>query len=327
MRKLIAANERLLARYRAAHGYPGYAETAEVILLEYPLASFGPTLNGQRLFLMDAALRIEQGELQAVLADLGKEISLGRRMLAGSRTLIGKLIANRHLNRSVLFASDVLAGRREQAGEGGQELQAVLQPLTPAERQLGDTIRYEFRLAKTGLEYHLQYPLQFNDIGYWAESWYGRALFQPNATFNYLYLSYKAPHMADMAPAGQMDAVLSKGKSEIPEIPDWTLFYDPVGKTQVRDMVPDLSEYTKRMHDLDALVRLAALQAEIVAKGVKDEDVPQFLAVADKRYANPWTEKPMQWDPKARQIYFEPRTKRYQDDKTGGVVGRVAISL
>ena len=70
-----------------------------------------------------------------------------------------------------------------------------------------------------------------------------------------------------------------------------------------------------------------AFGAEIVAKNVKDEDVPQLLAAADKRYANPWTEKPMQWDPSARQIYFEPRSKRYQDDKTGGVAGRVSISL
>jgi len=327
MRKLVAANERLLARYRAAYGYPGYAETAEVFIFEYPLSSFGPILNGQRLFLMDAALRIDRGELQAVIADLGKEIAFSRRMLAGSRTLIGKMIAGRHLNRAVLFAADVLANRREQAGAGARELQSVLQPLTPAERELGDVMRYEARLMKTGMEHNLRYPSRYDDAGYWAESWIGRALLQFNATFNNVYLSYKASQLADKAPASQMDAVLSKGKSAIPVPPDWTLFYNPVGKMQVQDMVPNLSEYTRRMHDLDALVRLVALQAEIVAKSVKDEDVPQFLAAADKLYANPWTEKPMQWDPKARQIYFEPRTQRYRDDKTGGVAGRVSISL
>ncbi len=75
------------------------------------------------------------------------------------------------------------------------------------------------------------------------------------------------------------------------------------------------------MHDLDGLVRLVALHSEIVAKGVKDEDVPQFFTAADKRYANPWTEKPMQWDAKARQLYFEPQSRRYKDDMTGGRPG------
>ena len=34
-----------------------------------------------------------------------------------------------------------------------------------------------------------------------------------------------------------------------------------------------------------------------------------------------------EWDAKARQLYFEPHSKRYQEDKTGGTAGRVAVTL
>jgi hypothetical protein len=327
MRKLVADNERLIGRYRAAHAYSAYAEPVDGRLFEYPTPIFSVS-NVQRLFLMDAALRLEQGEREAVLADLGKDIALGRRMLDGARSVMGKMVAYRHVSRSVLFAADVLARHREQAGAAGLELQALLQPLTPPERQIGDTIRHEFRGTKLGTEHMVQYPSEMLGADNWALSWIGRALFQPNASFNYIYLRYQAQHAADLVPAGQLDATLLKGAPKEPDPSAWTRLYDPVGKNNVRvDFLVDFSDYIRRMHDFDALVRLAALQAEIVAKNVKDEDVPQFLAAADKRYANPWTEKPMQWDPKSRQIYFEPVSKIYKDDKPGGVAGRVSISL
>jgi len=340
MRKLVAANERLIARYRATHAYPAYAEPADGLLWDYFYVTpgFSVVLSAQRLFLMDAALRLQQGELKAVLADLGKEIALCRRMLAGSRSLLDKHIANRCLARSALFASEVLGRHREQAGAAGLELQELLQPLTPSERQVGDAIRHDFRGTKLGLEHLMQYPSQplatdfWTDKGVWTGSWFGRALIQPNATFNHIYHLHKAKHAADMAPVGQLDAALLKAASEVPEPSVWTMFYNPVGKQLVHlftdaEVIPDFSEHIKRMHDLDALVRLVALQAEIVAKGVKDEDMLQFLAATDKRYANPWTGKPMQWDPKARQIYFEPRSKLYQNDKIGGAAGRTGVTL
>lgn len=324
-RKFVADHALLLARYRVLHAYPGYAETMDYSDLGQPFPPFGPVLSAQRVFHVDAALRLVQGEVDTVLADLEKEIAFLRRLLAGSNLLIGKMVANRLLQRSTLMASDVMARHREAAASRAAGLAQALQPLAAEERRMDAALRHEFRFLRNSFLHILRYPELAGD------SWImglARLFFAPNATANAEHPFRKSWLDADALPATKLAGV-HKQASAAPQPPAWMAWYNPVGKILV---LPSLDgnafeAYIKAMHDLDGAVRLVALQAEIVAKNVKDEDVPQFLAAADKRYANPWTEKPMQWDPKTRQIYFEPRSKRYQDDKTGGVAGRVSISL
>jgi len=324
-RKFVADYALLLARYRALHAYPGYAETMEYSDLGQPFPPLVPVLSAQRAFHVDAALRLAQGEVDAVLADLEKEIAFLRRMLAGSNLLIGRMVANRLLQRSTLMASDIMARHREAASSRAAGLAQALQPLAAEERRMDAALRHEFRFLRNSFLHILQYPELAGD------SWImglARLFFAPNATANAEHPFRKSWLDADALPATGLAGV-HKQASAAPQSPAWMAWYNPIGKLLV---LPSLDgnafeAYIKAMHDLDGVVRLVALQSEIVAKGVKDEDLPQFLAAADKRYANPWTEKAMQWDAKTRQLYFEPGSKRYQDDKTGGVAGRVAISL
>jgi hypothetical protein len=324
-RKLVADFALLLARYRALLGYPGYAEPMEYSDVEQPFPPFTPVISAQRAFHLDAALRLAQGETDAVLAELEKEIAFLRRMLAGSDLLIGKMVANRLLQRSTLMASDVLARHREAAASRAASLAQALQPLSAQERQMDTALRHEFRFQKNGFDLMLRYP------GLTGESWivgWARLFYQPNATAN-LELPYRKAALDAAALPATALAAPRKQAGKPPDPPVWMAWYNPVGKILVLPSLKDLTfeHFILSMHDLDGLVRLVALQSEIVAKGVKDENVPQFIAAADTRYSNPWTEKPMQWDAKARQLYFEPRSKRYQDDKTGGAAGRVAVTL
>lgn len=246
-------------------------------------------------------------------------------MLAGSNLLIGKMVVNALLQRSTLMVSDVLARHREAAASRAASLAQALQPLSAQERQMDTALRHEFRFQKNGFDLMLRYPGLAGEP--WITGW-ARLFYQPNATANMELPYRKAALDAAALPATAL-AAPHKQAGTLPDPPVWMAWYNPVGKILVLPSLKDLTfeHFIQSMHDLDGLVRLVALQSEIVAKGVKGEDVPQFIAVANERYANPWTEKPMQWDAKARQLYFEPRSKRYQDDKTGGTAGRVAVTL
>ena len=324
-RKLVADFALVLARYRALPGYPGYAETMDYTDIEQPFPPYMPVISAQRAFHLDAALRLAQGETDAVLADLEKEIAFLRRMLGGSNLLIGRMVANRLLQRSTLMASDVLARHRDAAASRAAGLAQALQPLSAQERQMDTALRHEFRFQKSGFDLMLRHPELAGEP--WITGW-ARLFYLPNATAN-MEMPYRKAALETAALPATTLAAPRKPAGALPDPPVWMAWYNPVGKIFVLPSLKDLSfeTYVQAMHDLDGLVRLVALQSEIVAKGVKDEDVPQFVAAADKRYANPWTEKPMQWDAKARQLYFEPQSRRYKDDKTGGTAGRVAVTL
>jgi len=82
------------------------------------------------------------------------------------------------------------------------------------------------------------------------------------------------------------------------------MVYNPIGKFIIDDALPAFYGYTNRGHNLDGLVRLVALKLLVKEKAVPDPQVEQLLGTAGTRYADPYTNGPMQWDGKKRSIYF-----------------------
>lgn len=329
-RKIVAEHQLLLTRYRALHAYPAYAETWSGMVIDYPLPAYQAPLTVQKLFFVEVALRAQEGDIEGALAAVESDISLGRRMLAGSHTLIHKMVASRHLTRSVLFLADVFSSYRDRIGARAVPLRSVINPLTEEERRLATALRNEFFFATKAIEHEMRRadPAATGQEFDWMFSMFARPLYQPNATANRVYFTGHTLYTElDGVPAARFDEVAAKVKAARPEFPDWTAFYNPIGKIMVEVGAVNFEQYLLRMHDLDALVRLVALHIEIVAKEVKHEDVPQFLAGADKRFVNPYTGKPFDWDAKARQLHFQPRSMRFKQDKTDGGEGRLAVTL
>ena len=315
-RDVVAAHRALLARYRALLAYPEYVETQQLLHPETPLVPFVPLSAAQRVFFVDAALALRAGRAEGLAADLERSLALSRRMLAGSRTVIGKMIAAAHARRAVQFTSELLASPSAWARRHAGWLAEALAPLSPAELRLGEVLGMEFRMQLSVLR-ECGAELAPRALCYFL---------QPNATANMDYHRYYQPFTElDAAPPEKLDAMRRALKARDLSDPPWWLAYNPVGKLLSANAHPDWSDYVVRTHDVDALMRLVALQAAIVASGTAAERIPELAAVRERRYADPYTAQPMQWDASRRQLYFEPRSPGVL--KGGGVPGRYAVTF
>jgi hypothetical protein len=293
---LVDEHALLLQRYRRLLEYPEYLETHRIAHYETPYPAFLPLTAAQSLFHVQSALGLAQGRALHVAYDLERSIRFSRRMLAGSTTMLGKMVASAHARRAALFASESLPAiaRADRAALG--RLARALAPLSPGERSLAEAHRSE--LAKfTSVLGICDQP-----AGLWGVV--NCHFFQPNATLNRKYFALQKPLLApDASPAREA------------ALPWWSLAYNPVGKVLIHsDAGVGPWDYIARVHDLDALLRAVALQATVGARGLKGPELAAFL---DKSGVD--------WDPGRREIFFEPRAGSRM--KTLGTARRFSVDF
>lgn len=313
-------NAAVIARYRRVLAYPAYAEVANPRLYSYPVPRYLGFSNAQRFFLLDTTQQLERGELDEALASLHSEIVFARRMLAGSRTLLHKMVAAAELQRTAVFTSDALTAYRAQIGPRAAALAEALRPLTPEERALTPALRTELVMNASALDPALW---RGENKVYGVDAKLLRSFYQHNATVNMIYRITRAWSDVDNTPATELGAAFIRVKEAEPEFSVRRAIYNPVGKALFFNNLPRLTPYFERIHDTDALVRLVGLQAEIVAQDVKADDVAAFA----KRSADPYTGKPFAWDANTKQLWFEPHNPNVREQKIGGTANRVAITL
>lgn len=319
-RPALNDNAAVVARYRRVLSYPGYLEAVEPQVSSYPLPRYLAFTNAQRFFLLDIAQHLERGEIDTALAALRDEIAFDRRMLAGSRTFFHKSVAAAQLQRTAVFAADVLATYREPIGPRAATLTEALKPLTAEERGVTAALRTEFVTAASALD---PVRLRTEELGLGVDKKLLRPFYQHRATVNMIHRLTQAWIEVDNASAADVGTALLKAKEAEPQFSVRRAIYNPVGKLLVLHNLPQFNAYFERVHDTDALVRLVSLQADIVAQDVKPDDVPAF----SKRTPNPYTGKPYAWDASTRQLSFEPRNQNIREQKIGGAAGRVAVTL
>ena len=319
-RPALKDNAPIVARYKRVLSYPGYAEAIDPQLYTYPLPRYIAFANAQRFFLLDVAQRLENGEIDEALAALRDEIAFDRRMLAGSRTFLHKMVAAAQLQRTALFVSDVLNAYRVQIGPRAAALAESLKPLTTEERALTPALRTELVTAASALD-----PVRWraDELRLGVDKKLLQPFYQHRATVNMIYRVTQAWIEVDNASAADVGAALLRAKEAEPKFSVRRAIYNPVGKMMFFNNLPNLNAYFERVHDTDVLVRLVSLQADIVAQDVKPDDVPAF----SKRTPNPYTGKPFNWDATTKQLSFEPRNANTKDQKIGGTAGRVAVTL
>jgi hypothetical protein len=296
-RQLLAEHELLLERYRKLLEYPEYVETHRLLHYEAPLPNYLPVMAGQRLFHIQSALRLKGSELR-VAYDLERSLKLGRRMLSGSTTVLGKMVGAAHARRTALFVSQMLPAVARADRKALAALAEALAPLSPAERSLAPVYHAELALFASALHSCEE-----------AEGALACYFFQPNATLNRHYFAFHKPFLAmEKAPAHRFDEL--RGASGSPSLPWWSMLYNPMGKLMLAASTGPLPwDYAARLNDVDALFRLVALQALIGERKVQGKEVPAFLAENATRYGDPYSGGAMGWDPERRQLYFEPRGK------------------
>jgi hypothetical protein len=76
------------------------------------------------------------------------------------------------------------------------------------------------------------------------------------------------------------------------------------------------NSYLQKLSTLVGVTRLARLQVEVVTDGIGDADIPLRIA-ANKTLYDPYTNKPMAWDPDKRQLYIDAYDEKLERIQVG----------
>ncbi len=329
--RMLMDNRVLLERYRLLYTYPHFEEAATPTVVE-PLPSYPQWMallsNGE------IAIKVKRGDTAQALDMLERDILFWRRVLSEARSSFAKAVVSNMLYRDYYLLSEIANSHPDVAKTYYDQLAKIALPLDKDVSNFAECVRLEFINSKhewkrlyLGMRENpfvsgngtLEKLLGIPTIPNWL--W---PLLKPNATINHIYEAFRSQVELAAMPAPRFAKEKEQIKQRIASKFDadaefgWHAFYNPIGKYLTSVNQPDFSAHIARVHDLDGLIRLVALQVQIKSKGLSGAEIADYLNTADKRYVDPYTDRPMQWDPKQRLLFFNGMSTRFGKD---GVVG------
>lgn len=321
--RILTDNKLMVDRYLQLAGYPHFQETLPPVIAT-PLVRFSPMRTAHQLLLAKIAMYVKRGNTSEALAMIRRDTVFLRRIAAESNTLLGKLNAFSLLSADMRALSEIISMQKLTPVDIAMA-NNILQPLTDQERRLARAFQFEARynrnllsiIAREGNVLILEMPsdsAKSRETGFMSrldqqlDRLFYKLFFKPNATFNIAGRTFidvialdamKCPdYVARLKERRGLTAERDRSRIRL------DMVYNPIGKFIIDDALPAFYGYSSRGHNLDGLVRLVALKVLLKEKTVPDSRVEQLLGTAGPRYADPYTNRPMQWDGKKRCIYF-----------------------
>lgn len=325
VRAWLEKNTLLQARCDTLDGFRGWRElyvpqrqSSELLPL--------PLWTCRKLHMAGSALAMAGPGADATLARLLGDLKLARNIMAHSQTLIGKLIGNASAGYTILQVADLLQAQPALATRFEPRLKAALMPMSESELSLQTALKHEHNL----LAYEVLHPETSLQTRIPNGFWLGEYLWQRNASINDLYThGWKLTFRFDKQSWLRNDPEYRRMQMAAQARTYTHLFryYNPGGNLLAVIVNPDYQGYTYHMHDLDGLIRLAALQARSLA--VPATSSVEGLLAADKAYYDPYWQRPMAYDAARRQIWFAPMEERrnWVEEATRGNEGRIFLGV
>lgn len=291
-----------LERYEALLAYQRYEEVRDYDRgsdIEVP--SVRRLREVQLAYLARIGLTLLDGKVGPALTMLEREFAFHRLMLSGSHTLVPKMIARVMYVTDLAFLADLLEHRAAELKPHTDRLRVQLPVLEPVALSMEDAIAAESRYVS---QHDMMPGANPNSI---KDSIVLRLLglfSKPNATHNLSCQLYSAIANASRASAQDFSAERKKlpDPAELFQFRFWDFFDNPVGKMSLSIAMSSLDRYVLEMHDLDAFNRLLALRVAILASDVEEPGIAAFVEQSDARWHDPYSGKPMVWDPVSRRL-------------------------
>ena len=320
--KIEAGEGRLkpyIQRYRALRAYT-YSDALASPGLDDPQLSLAEPVALSDL--VDARIALDMAvdsKRQYALEELAAELKLWRHIVLNTHGLIQKMVATAVLHRKFRLASELLAELPEIAVTYPQLLADITRPLAASESAIGRSLTGEFRMVSS-MFLDLAREREFDGV----PDGLGRALnkawmvgvFKPNATINAQYVFNRTQRDFYGQPASvvfEQEPEFLVRQNDFSPFSLATLFYNPAGKVLIHVAYPDYGQYVYALHDLAAYTRLLELQRRIAVARMTAAAIPAFVRTADAALRDPYTDKPMHWDAKARTLSLQGHGKRHHD--------------
>jgi hypothetical protein len=287
-------------RYRKLREYENFEDT-----MDPPASNLAAALH--RAVLMQVVALVEAGKAAEGMRELAQEIALHRRMLAGARGLGMKMTAANALAQDYYVLATLLGEQPAlMAGTLG-EAQQLARPLSARELEMAGVMREHY----SEMARNMMSPGRFADWTPYAEhpllsGPMPRVFYKRRATTNLHTSNVQEMLELTKVPSWELAARDERLRAAVAERADLCCSpYNPAGRIVTDVETPGV--YLERLHDLDGLIRLVSLQAQIVAHKVPPAQVAGFLAQSPRELTDPFTGKPMQWNAAERQIFFQSR--------------------
>jgi hypothetical protein len=313
---LVSDNRLLLDRYKSVSAY-AHLQNPIYMTPNAPVASWMSFMAAKRLFLMDVALEMSYGRIDAGIAHLRSDFAFTRHILAEPDILlIDKMILAASARDSLTFISDLLRSRTLSDAQYA-ELQAMVAPFSEDERSLAGVFSREFavfdRVIRDVTDPRNASRVLSGDANKQsADAWQaqlGSHFIKYNASLNFAWSFVEEKPRASRAICENFLANKAQMERRFGLV-GTDYIYNPIGKILVKIAAPGGVEYIQSMCDLDGMNRIVALQIMIRSQHMRDEDIENFLQHAGAQYRNPFTGQPMQVEAGKPSVTFQPVASR-----------------
>jgi hypothetical protein len=324
----LKANRELFDRYSRLHGMKGYYETGTPSF--YMLVPYAPP-EIRQLVLADIALRMKADSLvrqKAAFAGLADDVRTWRRMLAGSGSLISKMVAISNLQGDYALLADVIADPDAGLDRFSPEIGAMLDLSNGPEWKIGAIFAYEYR-ADAYLWEQMRAARKRSAADAPADGdyeWWELALdrikppfLKINATQNlHARVMLQLEKVADAAPRDYFAAwkAYQNWLGKNVEL-GLNYVYNPTGKSLVAIGADAYGDYPLRAWDAAAFQRLVRLGYEIRRQRIGDKAIPSFMQQHPEWATHPVDGRLFVWDEKKREIAVQPLGRQPKDRRFG----------
>jgi len=335
-REIAAAGRSLAAQYRRLRAYAVFEEIPASLDAVIASPAYGRLLRAQAVVFAEVALAATSGDTDRAVAELAAEIAVHRRLLAGSRTLVTKMIMRRAVQRDLQALVELAAFRPAALGARARApLGAVLVPLTEAERTMEAAFWHEFRVAASlyqGVGQRALSGMELTDVPT-VEWWWQlrRFAYLPNATVNRDF-ELREPIGAALraAPAqlaGELAAAAASSEERAAALAASLAPHNLVGNRLAPRVFFEGTEYALAVQDLDGLLRLVRSALLVARASGSPDKIPAALAGAGALAADPYTGKPLEWDADTKSVWFNPQSQRGAREQVGPTPGRWTVAV
>lgn len=289
----IERERALLDGYIALLPRRGWYEPLPPARLEaFELSAFGAVTEAQRLLHAQALIDARAGRVDAVRDALAADLGFWRAALAGSRTLIARMVAARAVQRNFEAGAHALArlpdGAVDSVVPAGWRV-----PITPQERSLHAALAWEWQLGDNAVR--SVYGDQSKALRQREPRASLTPLFKLQATSNANAAMMRRAAQAYDVPYPRLRESLRRLDADVERQARWPIsLYNPIGRILGAIAAPALTGYGQRLADLEGQRRALLAVVELHRHRTGAAQVPARLA--DSALRDPYTGAAFEWD-------------------------------
>lgn len=287
----FATEKWVVDRYTNVIAHPGWLESGKLDP-RIPFPAYAPVLEAQRVYLLRLWANADQMPMPALTQALNQDLEFWRVVLQHSDILITKMMAVAAIQHHFAWTNPIL--RR-------LPVETALQVIPPAAQRPFSSEELSVYRCFVGewmfSQQSMQLLLADKSLGLIS-----RSLIQPQDTANHHAEQLRALAERVAVPFTRLPGVLRDIDPEENHLSFFELLrypYNFSGRVLLSISGPGLYDrYIARIHDLEG-VRRALLLAARMRGAVNGEELLQ-----ESRYANPYTNEPLEWDQATRAVIF-----------------------